>query len=207
MPLGSAAAIDDLVSRWHEPIAQEALAPGRASRRAEAAYRLAATALREKVWDPVAPHLKGAKSVFLVPDGVLQLVNFAALPVDQTSYLIETGPLIHYLSAERDLVPTATENGEWQSAGTGVSGIRRHRIFCRPETSNRRREHASRPVGRFGGTALTAKRSSRCDSRRFRTLLAKRRRLSASGRRNRSGDRRQCSQSDRAGGDGRRVQT
>lgn len=110
VPLGSATAIDDLVSRWHEPIAQEALAPGRASRRAEAAYRLAATALREKVWDPVAPHLKGAKSVFLVPDGVLQLVNFAALPVDQTSYLIETGPLIHYLSAERDLVRRATEN-------------------------------------------------------------------------------------------------
>jgi CHAT domain-containing protein/tetratricopeptide (TPR) repeat protein len=109
IPLGPAMPIEELVSRWREQVAQEALAPGRASRRTEAAYRLAAAELRAKVWDPVAPHLQGSTSVFLVPDGALHMVNFAALPVDETRYVVETGPVIHYLSAERDLVPAAAD--------------------------------------------------------------------------------------------------
>jgi CHAT domain-containing protein len=49
--------------------------------------------------------------VILVPDGELQVVNLATLP-GGGSYLIETGPLIHLLSAERDLLgpePGGTE--------------------------------------------------------------------------------------------------
>jgi CHAT domain-containing protein len=42
--------------------------------------------------------------VFIVPDGSLHLVSFAALPSTASRYLVETGPLIHYLSAERDLM-------------------------------------------------------------------------------------------------------
>jgi CHAT domain-containing protein len=45
-----------------------------------------------------------------VPDWSLHLVNFAALPTGQTNYLLEKGPVIHYLSAERDLVATAPEH-------------------------------------------------------------------------------------------------
>jgi CHAT domain-containing protein len=41
--------------------------------------------------------------VFIVPDGSLHLVNWAALPIEATGYLIERAPLLHYLSAERDL--------------------------------------------------------------------------------------------------------
>jgi CHAT domain-containing protein len=41
--------------------------------------------------------------VFVVPDGSLNLVNLYALPVGTTGYVIESGPIIHYLSAERDL--------------------------------------------------------------------------------------------------------
>ena len=44
----------------------------------------------------------GMRHVFIVPDGSLSLVPFAALPTGQRSYLLETGPVIHYLSAERD---------------------------------------------------------------------------------------------------------
>ena len=43
--------------------------------------------------------------MFVVPDGALHLVSLAALPTAESSYLVETGPMIHYLSAERDLVP------------------------------------------------------------------------------------------------------
>src|SRR4030095_7179182 len=43
-------------------------------------------------------------SVFVVPEGALNLVNLAALPTEGDRYLLETGPLLHYLSAERDLL-------------------------------------------------------------------------------------------------------
>lgn len=51
--------------------------------------------------------------MIIVPDGSFNLVNVAALPVGRTQYLVDRGPLIHYLSAERDLVlrPDAAEPG------------------------------------------------------------------------------------------------
>ena len=60
--------------------------------------------MRRLVWDRLRPHLGDARRVLIVPDGALSLVPFAALPTGERSYLLETGPVIHYLSAERDLV-------------------------------------------------------------------------------------------------------
>ena len=70
-------------------------------------YLDAGGALRERVWDPVAEHLRDARQVLIVPDGNLQLVNFSTLPVTDRRYLVETGPRIHYLSAEKDLLRRA----------------------------------------------------------------------------------------------------
>src|SRR5436309_762914 len=56
------------------------------------------------MWDPLVPALSGAKRVFLAPDDALNLVDFAALPDRAGGYLVEHGPLLHYLSAERDLI-------------------------------------------------------------------------------------------------------
>ena len=67
--LGTAEEIDVAVSRWQKQVAQEASAVGRTSQRSEAAYRQTAAELRQKVWDPLTPHLQGIKRVFLVPDG------------------------------------------------------------------------------------------------------------------------------------------
>jgi CHAT domain-containing protein/tetratricopeptide (TPR) repeat protein len=117
--LGSATQVDGLVVKLRERIAQEGHAPGRAAMRNEAAYRTVAAALRKKIWDPITPHLKGAQRVFIVPDGALHLVSFAALPTGQSSYLLETGPRIHYLSAERNLVPL----GEQEKKGVGLLAI------------------------------------------------------------------------------------
>jgi len=64
------------------------------------------------VWDPVLLYLGNERSVFIVPDGALHLVNFSALPMNTTRYLIEGGRRLHYLAAERDLVPHATRSGE-----------------------------------------------------------------------------------------------
>jgi CHAT domain-containing protein len=117
--LGSATAIEALVTKVRRQIAQESRAPGRSAKRSEADYRQTGEVLRRAVWSPVSPYLRDARSVFIVPDGALHLVNFAALPSGQSSYLLETGPRIHYLSAERDLVPA----GGQEKKGLGLLAI------------------------------------------------------------------------------------
>jgi CHAT domain-containing protein len=70
---------------------------------AEERYRRVAARVRESAWDPLAPFLRGATRVFVVPEGALHLVSFAALPT-ANSYIIDDGPEITYASAERDLL-------------------------------------------------------------------------------------------------------
>jgi CHAT domain-containing protein/tetratricopeptide (TPR) repeat protein len=106
VPLGTASRIDGLIVQWRRQLDQEAIAAGRAAARGEAAYRRVAGELRQQIWDPLLPHLSNATRIFVVPDGALHLVSFGALPTAASRYLVETGRLIHYLSAERDLVPT-----------------------------------------------------------------------------------------------------
>ena len=78
---------------------------------AETSYRRTTAGLKDLVWKPVEPHLTGVETAFIVPDGSLQLVSFAALPDGANGYLVEHGPVVHYLSAERDLVVTALPQG------------------------------------------------------------------------------------------------
>ena len=106
--LGRVDAIDPLVRRWKQEASQGALSIRRSAAESEAAYREAGEALRRAVWDPVAAAgIGGADRVFIVPDGSLNLVSFASLPVGNAKFLLELGPTIHYVSAERDLVPGA----------------------------------------------------------------------------------------------------
>ncbi|HEU5179504.1 MAG TPA: CHAT domain-containing tetratricopeptide repeat protein [Candidatus Polarisedimenticolia bacterium] len=114
--IGPATEVDSLVARWRQAIARGD--SGQASKNLEADYRAAGAALRRKIWDVVAVHLGQSRSVFVVPDGTLHLVNLSALPSDGGHYLVETGPLIHYLSAERDLV-SASEKGK----GEGILAL------------------------------------------------------------------------------------
>jgi tetratricopeptide (TPR) repeat protein len=104
--LGSAAVIDSLVARWREE--STGILRATSAREAEQAYRTAGAALRRIVWDPVAGRVKDAATLFVVPDGTLNLVSLATLPTGPTKYLIDQGPVIHYLSAERDLVTSGT---------------------------------------------------------------------------------------------------
>jgi CHAT domain-containing protein len=96
--------IDPLISSWREEIAYAAHVTDPFAGEAEADCRASGAILRRKIWDPLLPYLEGANQVFLVPDGELNLVNFGALPGRVKPYLIEEDPLIHYLSAERDLI-------------------------------------------------------------------------------------------------------
>jgi CHAT domain-containing protein len=101
--LGPAARIEEAVRTWRGEIERERKAAGHSQARNEASYRAAADSLRKLVWDPAGARLAHAGRVFIVPDGALQYVNFAALPTADGRYLVESGPLLHLLSAERDL--------------------------------------------------------------------------------------------------------
>jgi tetratricopeptide (TPR) repeat protein len=101
--IGAAASIDRLVERWRREVVRPGL-EGAGPSGSVSDYRAVASELRRAVWDPVAPHVRTARFLFIVPDGLLNLVSFAALPWQQSSYLAEAGLAIHYASAERDLL-------------------------------------------------------------------------------------------------------
>ena len=99
--LGPAGEVDRLVRRWKDEASGRRSglgAPG------EAAYREAGAALRAAVWDPVSRAIGDSERAFVVPDGTLNLVNLASLPLGRDGYLVERGPVVHILSDERDLV-------------------------------------------------------------------------------------------------------
>jgi CHAT domain-containing protein len=109
--LGAAATIDRLVASWRDEAAHGVTKAGRTPRQAERAYRQAGTALRARIWDPLAAHVTGATRILVVPDGALQAVGFAALPVGTDRYLADTELAFHYLTTERDVLrPAATEH-------------------------------------------------------------------------------------------------
>ena len=108
VPLGSAASVESSVNAWRQEVDGRSIAAGIAAPEAERTYRTAGVRLRQRIWDPLVDHLRGASHVFIVPDGALNLVSFAALPTNGNRYLAESGPVIHLLSTERDLIPTDT---------------------------------------------------------------------------------------------------
>ena len=110
--LGPAREVDGLVQRWRAEAARGALRTDRQPRRSELAYRAAAAALRQRIWDPIVPLIGSTTRVFVVPDGALNLVSFASLPAGSDRYIVEQGPIIHYLATERDLVSASTESTE-----------------------------------------------------------------------------------------------
>ena len=116
-PLGTAAALEAVIEGWRAEAGGTSLTSASSSERT---YRIAAAALRARVWDPIASSLADVTRVFIVPDGALNLVNFAALPVGNR-YLVETGPTIHYLSTERDLVRRDAPTGHGLLALGGPS--------------------------------------------------------------------------------------
>jgi CHAT domain-containing protein/Tfp pilus assembly protein PilF len=99
--------IDRLVADWRSAVAAEpSRVPSTARNEVRQLQRTGAD-LRAVAWDPVAPRVRGARRVFIVPDGALHLVNFAALPSGPDRYLVETAPPLHHLSAESDLAGVA----------------------------------------------------------------------------------------------------
>jgi CHAT domain-containing protein/tetratricopeptide (TPR) repeat protein len=139
--LGSAQSLDRQISQWRSDISAEAVPSAQTpSGRPVRSSRVSGELLRRRVWDRLTPHLGDATRVFIVPEGALSLVPFAALPVGQRSYIVDTGRVIHYLTAERDLVPLpqipATRRGLLALGGPSFDDATQFRIRGRPGTSS-----------------------------------------------------------------------
>lgn len=118
VPLGAAARIDSLVATWRAELATGALRRNRSPQAAALASEQAGHAVRRAVWDPLRSALGPAERVFLVPEGPLHLVNFAALPEDDGRYLVEGAAVLHVVTTERDLL---TAPGE--ASGHGLLAV------------------------------------------------------------------------------------
>jgi CHAT domain-containing protein len=104
--------------------------------------------------------------VFVVPAGALHFVNFAALPVGRDRYLIESGPMMHYLSAERDLVPReATREGKGLLA-VGAPAFDESTLFAALTPRTERLTSAVKPAGSAdtGGASTYRGPRSACGS-------------------------------------------
>jgi CHAT domain-containing protein len=132
VPLGDAREIDALVAAWRRQAGMSGSTLPPTARRREEEYRAAAIRLRRAVWDPAARYLAGARRVFIVPDGALDLVNFATLPVEKAAYLVERGPLLHYLSTERDLAFAKSTPGQ----GGGLLAVGAPDFDARPDLTS-----------------------------------------------------------------------
>jgi len=107
MGLGPTSVIDSDVGRWRALL--KASRGGRAQEERRIG-QLGAT-IRRKLWDPIEPWTAGTSLVLIVPDGPLSLLSFGALPARAGGFLVEHGPVLHYLATERDLLrqPRPTE--------------------------------------------------------------------------------------------------
>jgi CHAT domain-containing protein/Flp pilus assembly protein TadD len=76
--LGPAAAIDNAVAAWRERVKNVGRDENTTGR-----------AVRQLVWEPIEPHVKGAKVVLVAPDGALNFVPWGALPDGEGSYLVK----------------------------------------------------------------------------------------------------------------------
>jgi CHAT domain-containing protein len=159
--LGTAHQIESLLAAWRSDIARQE--EPNVSQTAEDTYRRTGAALRRKIWDPLLPALSGAGEVFVVPDAALHLVSLPSLPVGSSQYLVETRPLIHYLSTERDLVPEPSRHGE----GILVVG---NPAFDQSGKLAVAANQQSAPAGAASGTAGTLLRGTRSACGTFQTL-------------------------------------
>lgn len=102
--LGPASELDELVGAWLKRLREsyDRLRPETAAD--ISGSEEAGRELRTRVWDPVVQKLEEVDLIFVVLDGSLHQIHFAALPSDSGGFVLESGPGVHTLSSGRDLV-------------------------------------------------------------------------------------------------------
>ena len=82
------------------------------------------------VWEPLRPHLDGARTVLVAPDGALVRFPFAALPGSRPgSYLVEDLAIGYVASGRQAAAALADAVGTRRPR---AAGRRRHRLPGRP---------------------------------------------------------------------------
>ncbi|MGL4552143.1 MAG: CHAT domain-containing protein, partial [Gemmataceae bacterium] len=116
--------------------------------------------LAERIWKPLAGHLRGAKTLFISPDANLAPFAFAALPAGPGRFLIEDAALGH-VPAARLLPELAGRDGAAKAPSLLVVGGVTYdpsaaRWASLPATRSEARATASAFAARFAGGAVTA---------------------------------------------------
>ena len=96
VPLGRADTLDALIAQWRRQLIASIVQSSETVSETQPSLGSRGASLRRRLWDPIALHLNGARRVFVVPDGAVNLVPLAALPVASGRYLLEDGPVLHY---------------------------------------------------------------------------------------------------------------
>ena len=127
VPLGASRPIDEAVRAWRQALVAGTPEPMQA----------AALELSRRVWEPLKPHLEGATTVLVAPDGALTQFPLAALPGHRPgTYLVED-LAIGYVSSAHRLVETLAAPSEAKPKSPEAerrrpAGHRRHRLPGRP---------------------------------------------------------------------------
>ena len=174
--LGRADALDPLIARWRRELVAGITQPTTTAQETERALRATGLALRRKIWDPIAAHLQSVPRVYVVPDGAINLVPLTALPTARSRYLLDDGPVIHYLSAERDLVatdqtPSQTSRGLLAVGGPAFADGSAFAALSRPSVTNRAEARRKPPaLANPTSSAPPSYRSGATNCASFRTL-------------------------------------
>lgn len=100
--LGRAADIEQRIEDWRATLRTR---PG--SAKDLAICRRLGDRVRQVIWDPIAPLLKGVSTLNVVPAGALHSVPFSALPLG-SGWFMDRGPMIRVLDRESDGVSVRT---------------------------------------------------------------------------------------------------
>lgn len=102
--LGRSADLSAALEPWLEHLRTQPAPRQARDGRADREQRRLGQRVREQTWDRIAPFLEDANDVFVVADGLLLDLPWHALPDAADRFLVEAGPRIHVLNAERELV-------------------------------------------------------------------------------------------------------
>ncbi|MFI5371051.1 MAG: CHAT domain-containing protein [Candidatus Eisenbacteria bacterium] len=118
--LGRSSVLRRVIDPWQARLGVPPGSSARSGAAAERECRRLGAEVRARTWDRIAGRTAGAGDVFIVGDGPLLDLPWQALPDGPHAYLVETGPRLHFLHAERDLVEPVPPAGPGSMLALGA---------------------------------------------------------------------------------------